>query len=259
MTKSAKYDSLELTLKSLKLNTMREEYSKQANAAEQNNWSYPQYLFSLSQIELDDRAQRKKQRNRTMSRIPIEKTRTNIKLEHYPSTIRKRFEDLCTGSFLEKAENILAFGLPGVGKTHYLCAIGHELINNGYRVFFTPAFQLVEMLLKAKKELLLERILKRLDSFDAVIIDDIGYIQQDRHQTEVLFTFLSERYERKSVMISSNLVFSEWGKIFLDAMTTAAAIDRLVHHSQVLEFNNDSYRAKIAKDKIKLRGKSIKK
>jgi len=259
MTTVAKYDALELILKTLKLKTMKEEYSKFATSAEQNNWSYPQYLFSLSQIELEYRDRRRIQRHRSISKLPSEKNKINLKMDLFPPPLRKRFQELCTGNFLNNAENILAFGLPGVGKTHYLCAIGSELIDKGYRVFFTPAFQLVEILLKAKKELMLERMLKKLDTFDAVIIDDIGYIQQDRLQTEVLFTFLSERYERKSVMISSNLVFSEWGKIFLDAMTTAAAIDRLVHHSQILEFSNPSYRAKMAKEKFTNKEKSTKK
>jgi DNA replication protein DnaC len=143
---------------------------------------------------------------------------------------------------VERAENVLAFGLPGRGKTHLLCAIGHELIHRGYRVLFAPTYQLVQKLLVAKKELCLEQALKRLDRFDVVLLDDIGYVQQDRDEMEVLFTFLGERYERRSVMISSNLVFSQWDKIFKDTMTTAAAIDRVVHHSTILEMTGKSFR-----------------
>jgi DNA replication protein DnaC len=115
-------------------------------------------------------------------------------------------------------------------------------------VFFTPTFKLVQQLLAAKKELRLENELKRLDRFAAVILDDIGYVQQDRQEMEVLFTFLAERYERRSVLISSNLVFSKWDQIFKDPMTTMAAIDRLVHHALILEFDGESIRERKAKE-----------
>ncbi len=114
-------------------------------------------------------------------------------------------------------------------------------------MLFTPTYRLVQRLLVAKRELTLERELQRLDTFDAVILDDIGYVQQDRDEMEVLFTFLSQRYERRSVIITSNIVFSQWDRIFKDPMTTAAAIDRLVHHSIILEMTGDSIREQEAK------------
>src|SRR6266550_4318603 len=151
---------------------------------------------------------------------------------------------LCEGAFVERGDNVLAFGLPGRGKTHLVCAIGHELIQRGHRVLFTATFALVQRLLAAKRDLRLEKELAALDVYDAVILDDIGYVQQSRDEMEVLFTFLAERYERKTVMITSNLVFSEWERIFKDPMTTMAAIDRVVHHSVILDLMAvDSYRA----------------
>jgi len=123
-----------------------------------------------------------------------------------------------------------------------VCAVGHELVQSGRRVLFTSTNLLVQRLLAAKRDLLLERELKRLDGFDALILDDIGYVQQDRAEMEVLFTLLAERYERKTVMITSNLVFSQWDRIFKDPMTTAAAVDRLIHHSIILEMTNSSVR-----------------
>jgi DNA replication protein DnaC len=140
----------------------------------------------------------------------------------------------------------LAFGLPGRGKTHLVCAIGHELIQRGHRVLFIPTFALVQRLLSAKRDLRLEKELALLDRYDAVILDDIGYVQQSREEMEILFTFLAERYERRSVLITSNVVFSEWDRIFKDPMTTAAAIDRLVHHSVILEMTGTSLRAEAA-------------
>jgi DNA replication protein DnaC len=160
---------------------------------------------------------------------------------------------LLEGSFLDHKENILAFGNPGSGKTHLLCAIGQELIRGGRKVYFATCSLLVQELLKAKRELQLSRILKKLAKYDALIIDDIGYVQQDRSEMEVLFTLLAERYERGSIMITSNLPFSKWEQIFKDSMVTAAAIDRLVHHSVILELNISSYRMEEAKRKKKVK------
>lgn len=147
------------------------------------------------------------------------------------------------GSFVTRAENVLAFGLPGRGKSHYLGAIGRELIlRHNISILFISTFKLIEKLLNAKKELNLENALKKLDRIDVIILDDIGYVQQSREEVEVLFTFLAERYERKSLMITSNLVFSQWDKIFKDSMTTMAAVDRLIHHSIILDFSGPSLR-----------------
>jgi DNA replication protein DnaC len=158
---------------------------------------------------------------------------------------------LCEGAFVERGDNVLLFGLPGRGKTHLACAIGHELVRRGHRVLFTPTYALVQRLLGAKRDLQLEKELAAIDSFDAVILDDIGYVQQSRDEMEVLFTFLAERYERKSVLITSNLVFSEWNRIFKDPMTTAAAIDRLIHHAVILELTGTSVRADAAEGALK--------
>jgi len=162
-------------------------------------------------------------------------------------------DGLLEGHFLKRSENILAFGLPGRGKTHLVSAIGHELILRGHTVMFTPAYRLVQNLLAAKRELKLDKEMRRLDRFEAVIIDDIGYVQQQQEEMEVLFTFLAERYERRSVLITSNLVFSQWDKIFKDPMTTAAAIDRLVHHCVILELTGPSYRTEKALNQNQVR------
>src|SRR5258705_10224236 len=153
------------------------------------------------------------------------------------------------GDFLDRRENVLVFGNPGGGKTHLLCALGHELIRKGRPVYFVPCALLVQRLLLAKAELWLEKELKRLDKFEAVIIDDLGYVQQNREEMEVLFTLLAHRYESRSVLLTSNLVFSQWEQIFKDPMTTAAAIDRLVHHSVIPELDLPSYRMEAAQKK----------
>ena len=198
-------------------------------------------------LEVSERSRRRIERHFKQSSLPGEKTLATLDLDLLPAKVRRRVPSLCQGDFVHRAENVLAFGLPGRGKTHLLCAICHELVQRGHRVLFTPAFKLVQRLLAAKRELELEKLLRKLDAYDAVLIDDIGYVQQDRDEMEVLFTFLAERYERRSVMITSNLVFSQWDRIFKDAMTTAAAIDRLVHHSIILELSSkSSYRSDAA-------------
>jgi DNA replication protein DnaC len=197
--------------------------------------------------EREDRRQHRIERYLRLSKIPLEKTLENFDRDRLPAKADSQLSMLLQGSFVEHAENVLAFGNPGSGKTHLLCAVGHELIYQGRRVLFRPCDLLVQDLLAAKRELKLAEALKKLSRFDALIIDDIGYVQQSREEMEVLFTLLSHRYERASVLISSNLPFSEWERIFKDPMTTAAAIDRVVHHSVILELNISSYRLEEAR------------
>jgi DNA replication protein DnaC len=156
-------------------------------------------------------------------------------------------QELSRGDFVESADNVLLFGLPGVGKSHLACALGHALVETGRSVLFTPTYQLVQQLLAARRDLTLPRALRALDVFDAVILDDLGYVQQTAEEAEVLFTLMAERYERRSLIITSNLVFSEWDRIFKTPMATAAAIDRLVHHAAIIEIERKSVRAEEAK------------
>jgi DNA replication protein DnaC len=237
---------LAILLRSLHLPTITALYQDTASRAAREGWTFEQYLHNLVEQEVQDRGRRKVERMMKQSGLPVYKTLDTLQLKHLPVAVQRQLPALCEGHFVDEATNILAFGLPGRGKTHVLCAIGHALVRQGRKVLFLPAFKLVHRLLKAKKDLLLDKELRKLDTFDAVIIDDIGYVQQSREEMEVLFTFLAERYERKSVLISSNLVFSQWDKIFKDPMTTAAAIDRLVHHSVILELTGNSFRAMAA-------------
>jgi DNA replication protein DnaC len=192
--------------------------------------------------EVDMRQQNRVARLLRGSRLPLEKTLESFNQKRLPRKVAVQFKTLLDGSFLDRKENVLAFGKPGSGKTHLLCALAHELIHQGRTVLFAPCALLVQELLIAKRDLKLARILKRFGRFDAILIDDLGYVQQSREEMEVLFALLADRYERSSVLLTSNLEFSKWESIFKDPMTTAAAIDRLIHHCVVLELNLRSYR-----------------
>jgi DNA replication protein DnaC len=236
-------ESLGIMMRSLKLPAFARYAEEIAQKAEREGWTFGRYLHHLAELELQERLRRRIERLLHASDLPREKTLATLKRSKLPPKVAKTLPTLCEGGFVERGDNVLAFGLPGRGKTHLVCALGHELVQRGRRVFFTPTFALVQRLLAAKRDLRLERELAVLDRFDAVILDDIGYVQQSREEMEVLFTFLAERYERRSVIITSNLLFSEWDRIFKDPMTTAAAIDRLVHHSVILEMTGPSVRA----------------
>ena len=240
-----------MLLRVLKLPTVARHAEEVAQTAGRDGWTFGQYLRHLVALEVEERRRRRIARHQRTSQLPAEKTLATLQRKRLPPPVARQLPTLCEGGFVERGENVLLFGLPGRGKTHVACAIGHELVRRGHRVLFTPTYALVQRLLGAKRELRLERELAELDGFDAVILDDIGYVQQSRDEMEVLFTFLAERYERRSVMITSNLVFSEWNRIFKDPMTTAAAIDRLVHHAVILEMTGTSARAERAEETMK--------
>lgn len=238
---------LDRLLRDLHLPTVREDYEGLARQAVQESMPYEHFLLQLAQRECEVRGQNRVDRLLRQSRMPLEKDIASFNFARIPAKVSQQIKTLVDGTFTERKENILAFGKPGSGKTHALCAIGQELIRRGRKVHFSTCSLLVQELLVAKRDLKLERMIKRLSRFDALIIDDLGYVQQSREEMEVLFTLLAERYERGSVMITSNLPFSKWEAIFKDPMTTAAAIDRLVHHSVILELNvKKSFRAEEA-------------
>lgn len=228
---------LESCLKQLCLPTARACYAELVQRATQESLSYEQFLLELREREREGRWDRRIQRLLRESRLPLEKSLESFDMKRLPAKLRQQVASLLDGSFLDRRENILAFGKPASGKTHLLCALCQELVRQGRRVRYTTCSLLVQQLLVAKRDLVLPQLIKRLGRCEALLIDDLGYVRQDRDEIEVLFTLLAQRYERGSVLITSNLPFSAWEHIFKDPMTTAAAIDRLVHHSVILELN----------------------
>jgi DNA replication protein DnaC len=199
-------------------------------------------LRDVLQLEAQERHERRITRLRRASKLPPGKTFDTLDEGRLPPALVRKLHELAEGDFLADATNALAFGLPGVGKSHAMCAVGHALVDRGHPVLFMPTYSLVQELLAAKRNLELPRALR---------LDDVGYIQQSPDEAEILFTLLAERYERRSVVITSNLIFAQWDRIFRDQMATAAAIDRLVHHSVLLEFDVSSFRTEHAKRKGK--------
>jgi DNA replication protein DnaC len=252
-TPNVKVD-LTQNLKSLHLPTIRQCYEEVARQAEREALSYERYLHELVQRECEERQENRTAKMLRESQLPLEKSLEAFDARRLPAKAARQMRMLLDGGFLDRAENALVFGNPGSGKTHLLQAVGQELIRKGRRIFFTSCEMLVQELLIAKRDLKLSKLIKKYARYEGMIIDDLGYIRQTREEMEVVFTLLAERYERGSVLLTSNLPFSKWEGIFKDPMTTAAAIDRLVHHSIIIELNIPSYRLEHAKTNIQSLG-----
>lgn len=251
MSQQTRQDELESLLYAFHLPSFTRNYQQYARQAEKERIDHVGYLFQLAKLESEDRYNRKTERLIKQAKLPRGKTLEKFDLSKFTGLSQSQVAELAEGGCLDHAENVLIFGNPGTGKTHLAAALGREWCLRGRRVFFSTASALVQDLLAARRDLKLNAVLKRLDTFEAIIIDDISYIPQNREETDVLFVLLAERYERRAVVITSNLPFSQWDKVFKDEMTTMAAVDRLVHHSTVLELNGESYRAESAKRKNK--------
>jgi DNA replication protein DnaC len=234
-------------LRTLKLPAMADAVAELALTAAKAGLTHEAFLYELVRCECGQRDQRRIARLLRQSGLPLEKTFRTLQLDRFPPAIRQQVERLRQGTFVEEAVNVVAVGRPGAGKSHLAAALGHELAQQGHRVLWASTASLVQRLLAAKRDLRLPQVLAQLDRAACLILDDIGYVQHDRDEMEVLFTLLAERYERKSVIITTNLVFSDWTRIFKDPLTTMAAIDRVVHHSVILDLMGvESYRAQEA-------------
>lgn len=242
-----RHAELRRLLHTLKLPAMADQFPELALKAAKGHLTHETFLYELVQAVGAQRDQRRIARLLRQSGLPREKTFRTLQLDRFPPLVQQQVERLRSGGFVGDAINVLAVGKPGAGKSHLLAALGHELIAHGQSVLWTPTATLLQHLLAAKRDLRLPQALAKLDRYAWVILDDIGYVQHARDEMEVLFTLLAERYERRSIGLSTNLVFSDWERIFKDPMTTLAAMDRVVHHAVILDLMQmDSYRAQAA-------------
>lgn len=242
---------IEQLLKLLKLKTCLTNYLLTAEQFEKEKRSHLEFLHELLLRESEQRQQNRIDKLLRDAKLPRNKLLSDFNMARIPGLAPSQIQNLANGDFIDRCGNILIFGNPGTGKSHLSIALAREWCLSGRKVRFFTAANLVQLLLTAKEDLKLTQIIKRLDKYDVLIIDDISYVPFERHETDVLFTLLAERYEMRSLMVTSNLAFSKWDQIFKDKMTTNAAIDRLVHHSSILELNATSYRTEEAKKQRK--------
>ncbi|KHF37746.1 IS21-like element helper ATPase IstB [Halalkalibacter okhensis] len=233
---------LDHIVKQLRMPTIGRQYRSLAREAEERNLSYEGYLLALLETELQTREENQRQRRLKQASFPVQKTLDTYDFSLMPSLNRNRFITLAKGEFVEKKENLVFLGNSGTGKTHLAIALGIEMIQNGYKTKFITASELVEELLMANEEHKLGVFEKKWLKFDVIIVDELGYVPFSKTGAELLFQFFSSRYERASVIITTNLEFSEWTNVFGDEKMTAALLDRLTHRSHIHLLNGESYR-----------------
>ena len=226
---------------------LNQVYSDFAIDAEKNNKSYIDYLSDLVSIEIEERRNKTIAKFLRQAKLPRDKLLQDFEVTRIPNLSPSLLQNLQQGDFIDRCDNILIFGNPGTGKSHLAIALAREWCMQARKCLYVSAASLVQQLLIAKNKLDLNNFIKRLDRYEVLVIDDISYIPYSKEEANLLFVLLAERYEQRSLVITSNLVFSKWNQIFQDEMTTTAAIDRLVHHATIIELNTESYRMKAAK------------
>jgi DNA replication protein DnaC len=246
---------LPVLLTQLRLPTVARLWRVLCETADRESWPAAKTLAALMEHEIAERAQRRTARHLLEARLPVGKTLECFDFTAVSSISKARVTALAEGDgWLDQGTNILLFGPPGVGKSHLAAALGHAMVDAGYRVLFTRTTDLVQHLQTARQELKLATAIEKLDKYHLLVLDDLSYVQKSQAETSVIFELISARYERRSLLITANQPFGAWDAIFPDPAMTVAAIDRLVHHSIILEMNTDSYRRKAAE--LKLRRKS---
>ena len=238
---------LPLMLGELRLPTMKRLWADLAEQSNREGWRAERFLGALLEHEVNERETRRLARARIDSRLPADKTLASFDFNVVPALSKAHVTALAQADgWIAQGHNLLAFGPPGVGKTHLIAGIGHALIDQGYKVLFVRTSELVQRLQAARRDLRLPAELAKLDRANLLILDDLSYARRDQAETSVLFELIAERYERKSIAITANAPFSAWEEVFPDKAMTVAAVDRLVHHSTILEMNVDSYRRRAA-------------
>ena len=238
---------VELLLAELRLPAIKQVWASLAAQADKEGWPAARFLAALAEHEMAERIRRRIERHLAEARLPPGKTIDTFDFEAAPVVSKAQVMALAAGdAWLSQGANLLLFGPPGGGKSHLAAALGFALVENGWRVLFTRTTDLVQRLQIARRELALEPAIAKLDKYHLLILDDLAYVTKDQAETSVLFELISARYERRSLLITANQPFGEWGKVFPDAAMTVAVVDRLVHHATIFEMNVESYRRRAA-------------
>jgi DNA replication protein DnaC len=238
---------LTLMLNELRVPAIKQIWEKIAARSDKEGWPSARFLATLAEHELAERDRRRLERHLAEAKLLPGKTLATYDFEAVPMISKAQVMALCAGdAWLEQGANLILLGPPGGGKSHLSSAIGLALLEKGWRVLFSRTSDLVQKLQIARRELTLESAIQRLERFDLLILDDITYVSKDQAESSVLFELISARYERRSMLITANQPFGEWGKILPDAAMTLAAVDRLVHHATIFEMNVESYRRRAA-------------
>jgi DNA replication protein DnaC len=236
-----------LLLAELRLPAVKLVWADLAAQADKEGWPAARFLAALTEHEVAERARRRIERHLAEAKLPSGKTIDTFDFEAVPVVSKAQVMALAAGdAWLGMGANLILFGPPGTGKSHLASALGFALVENGWRVLFTRTTDLVQRLQIARRELALESAIARLDKYHLLILDDLAYVTKDQAETSVLFELIGARYERRSLLVTANQPFGEWGKIFPDQAMTLAVVDRLVHHATIFEMNVESYRRRTA-------------
>lgn len=238
---------LALLLAELRLPAIKQVWADLAAQADKEGWPAARFLAALAEHEMAERSRRRIERHLAEAKLPPGKTLDTFDFEAVPVISKAQVMALAAGdAWLNQGANLILFGPPGTGKSHLAAALGHTLVENGWRVLFTRTTDLVQRLQIARRELVLEAAIAKLDKYHLLILDDLAYVTKDQAETSVLFELIGARYERRSLLVTANQPFGQWGKIFPDQAMTLAVVDRLVHHATIFEMNVESYRRRTA-------------
>jgi DNA replication protein DnaC len=247
-----KHEQLLGGLKTLHLHQMARDYVEISKLAEKDKKTYEQYLAKLVEIELSEKHRLKTVRLLKQAKVPVPKSLDNYNFDIRTGITAQQFKRLATGDFVKQAGNVVFYGGFGMGKTHLAIALTGLLCEVGFKCYFSSVHSLINQLVAAKRELTLTSLTKRLDKLDLIVCDELGYVAHDRDGADLFFQLISQRAERKSMVITTNLTFSEWEQVFLDPRTTAAAVDRVIPNCETFNIGGDeSYRARLAKERMK--------